>query len=609
MYGYQQSHRRALPQAEEEYDARCGGKGYGGYCPPPYPWFPPSCDPWSPKIDCDKAIPIHCLPFVIDKPGKYALAKDLVFCDGASANDGSEPVPAAITIKVSCVELDFCKHTLELKKPLAYGVLVRSDDGSLLQQICILNGKIHTPIRRRWQTGTRIRNLAPAGIRVNLAEKVLIQNMYVTNLNMGFSITSGDTTIFTLPSRVPTAINKDIKIISCGTKSALIDGYYIRTADNFLIRDCTAEITGAVSLDGDFEGGESPTRASLETNGLQEEDPVTGNATNPPQGSTKNGLVENFQSKGQGFFTFQSENLTFDHVQIRITTLDQTGPNGKTQGANGIQIGLSDTAFFVTNPADPPVPTSEIPVTASILNSSVNIDLTHPFNLADNLLPDQPSVALQFLAGSPVFVKNSTFKATAAVSGSPAGTGSLTLLDSVFVSRVGGSSLGGVKSGLIKGNVFTCETCQLFENKVPDQGLEPQDSAALVLGDNAAAIGPIPAPGFLGGRRDGKTQEVRFEGNTVSGGYYGIWMDGPGLNPPPVDFPEVLKGFTEANLLLNNSITKAAQEGIFLAENARANVLEGNKIFLNGKGILDVSGSNLLANNNTQFNNTFVCPE
>ena len=74
----------------------------------------------------DDIIPITKLPYVIAKPGKYILTKDLIY-------DGNQ---AAINIIVNNVELDFNNHQISLAA--GYGI-----ECSFVENVKICNGQIN----------------------------------------------------------------------------------------------------------------------------------------------------------------------------------------------------------------------------------------------------------------------------------------------------------------------------------------------------------------------------------------------------------------------------------------------------------------------------------
>lgn len=159
--------------------SRHGGYGnpYGPY-PPFYPPFP--------FPGADKEIPIHCVPFVIDCPGKYKVVKDLCYTGDK----------VAIIIRASNVDLNFHTHNLVLKNPDATGVLVAE-----VEEVVIRHDKIilDLPKEKRCLHGDSCKSCNPckpcppppeepgqcAAIHVRNSNKVDILDCFVENTGYG----------------------------------------------------------------------------------------------------------------------------------------------------------------------------------------------------------------------------------------------------------------------------------------------------------------------------------------------------------------------------------------------------------------------------------------
>lgn len=116
------SRQSSQAQRGEEVSRYGGYGGYGNQCGPYPPFYPPFPFPGG-----DKEIPIHCVPFVIDCPGKYKVVKDLCY-------SGDK---VAIVIRASNVDLNFHTHNLILKNDNATGVLVAD-----VEEVVIRHDKI-----------------------------------------------------------------------------------------------------------------------------------------------------------------------------------------------------------------------------------------------------------------------------------------------------------------------------------------------------------------------------------------------------------------------------------------------------------------------------------
>lgn len=154
------------------------GGGYGNpYGPYPsfYPPFPSPCG--------EKEIPVHCVPFVIDCPGKYKVVKDLCYA-------GNQ---VAIIIRASNVDLNFHTHNLTLKDPNATGVLVVDSEEVVIRHDKII---LELPQGGRCLHGDSCKSCKPckplpeepgqsAAIHVRNSTKIDILDCFVENTGHG----------------------------------------------------------------------------------------------------------------------------------------------------------------------------------------------------------------------------------------------------------------------------------------------------------------------------------------------------------------------------------------------------------------------------------------
>ena len=125
------------------------------------------------KFPCAHSIKIDHVPFVITKPGKYCVTKDLIFTGPG----------AAITVAVSNVTINFANHSLTLIDPAAVGI-----SASGISELVIENDVI--------QCSTESSNPLSVAIRLENTKKVTIDGVFTLNTYYGIlAITSDDTTV------------------------------------------------------------------------------------------------------------------------------------------------------------------------------------------------------------------------------------------------------------------------------------------------------------------------------------------------------------------------------------------------------------------------------
>lgn len=121
------------------------------------------------KFPCDAPRPIHCVPFCIEKPGKYCVTRDLCYYGHG----------AAILVKANNVTINFANHDLLLKENDAVGVKAEG-----VEELTLENDKIYTP-----EVST---NSASAAVHLKDCTKVLLDNLLTQNTFFGVLIDNCD---------------------------------------------------------------------------------------------------------------------------------------------------------------------------------------------------------------------------------------------------------------------------------------------------------------------------------------------------------------------------------------------------------------------------------
>ena len=119
------------------------------------------------KFPCAHSIKIDHVPFVITKPGKYCVTKDLTLPAG---NTGP-----AITVAVSNVTINFANHSLTLIDPAAVGIFA-----SEISELTIENDVI--------QASAVSTNIDSAAIHLIKCDKVNITNIFTLNTFFGIHL-------------------------------------------------------------------------------------------------------------------------------------------------------------------------------------------------------------------------------------------------------------------------------------------------------------------------------------------------------------------------------------------------------------------------------------